>query len=394
MSTAVYYSNHNLPVEDMHPSHTLPSLSQIMPINQQQGQQGQQTQAQPQGQSLVSNGEQISPTFVNVPMNHGGYLGANADQKFVYQTQASPDVFSQSGGSSQPSSANTTPASSLSMGSQYSGASASAGTEKCTCKTNTNRIPRPRNAFILFRQKNHQLVLEEGSVIRTNPDVSRELGRRWRSLSATDKAHWNKLAEEEKVAHAKKYPGYKYTPRRNGKNKGCPACRQKSLKQQQVQLHNQQMYQLQQGQYQQYMQMQQQASATAGLQTPIPQSITSSNPAGQPLVNVPLTQFIVQPNPCPQQNFQFAFNNDMNVMNQQQLHQQLQQDKASPLSGIPSHQTGIPISLNNNSEFLNPVAASQMQINYDQNQPARFNSLPTPMGSSYGFEFGNMHQQQ
>lgn len=390
MSTAVYYSNHNIPVEDVHASHTLPSLSQIMPINQQQGQQNQENQ---QSQQAVGNNtEQISPTFVNVPINQGSYLAGNADQKFVYQSQPSPDVFSQNGSASQPSSANTTPASSLSVGSQY-GSTTSAPAEKCTCKTNTNRIPRPRNAFILFRQKNHQLVLEEGSVIRTNPDVSRELGRRWRSLSVPEKNHWNKLAEEEKVAHAKKYPGYKYTPRRNGKNKGCPACRQKSLKQQQVQLHNQQMYQLQQGQYQQYMQMQQQQqAASANLQTPIPQNMASSNPNGQPLVNVPLTQFIVPPNPYPQQNFQFAFNNDMNVINQQQLQQQLQQDKASPLSAIPG-QT-VPTINQANSDFLNPVNASQMQINYDQNpQSARFNSLPTPMGSNYGFEFGNMHQQ-
>lgn len=388
MSTAVYYSNHNIPVEDVHASHTLPSLSQIMPINQQQSQQNQENQQSQQ--AIGSNAEQISPTFVNIPINQGSYLAGNADQKFVYQSQPSPDVFSQSGSVSQPSSANTTPASSLSVGSQYV-APASAPVEKCTCKTNTNRIPRPRNAFILFRQKNHQLVLEEGSVIRTNPDVSRELGRRWRSLSVPEKNHWNKLAEEEKMAHAKKYPGYKYTPRRNGKNKGCPACRQKSLKQQQVQLHNQQMYQLQQGQYQQYMQMQQQQQAAANLQTPIPQNIASSNPNGQPLVNVPLTQFIVPPNPYPQQNFQFAFNNDMNVINQQQLLLQLQQDKASPLSVIPGQ---VPTINQANSDFLNPVNASQMQLNYDQNpQSARFNSLPTPMGSNYGFEFGNMHQQ-
>ncbi|KAH3687409.1 hypothetical protein WICPIJ_001608, partial [Wickerhamomyces pijperi] len=34
---------------------------------------------------------------------------------------------------------------------------------------------------------------------------------------------WNKQAEEEKKRHAERYPGYKYTPRRNSK-KNCPHC--------------------------------------------------------------------------------------------------------------------------------------------------------------------------
>ncbi|GMF63291.1 unnamed protein product [[Candida] boidinii] len=100
--------------------------------------------------------------------------------------------------------------------------------EKCTCKQEGNRIPRPRNAFILFRQKHHQALLEEGNVIRTNLDVSKELGRRWRELPQDQKDYWNKKAEEEKKRHAEKYPGYKYTPRRANK-KNCPSCRAKAM---------------------------------------------------------------------------------------------------------------------------------------------------------------------
>ncbi|ODQ79817.1 hypothetical protein BABINDRAFT_20278, partial [Babjeviella inositovora NRRL Y-12698] len=72
---------------------------------------------------------------------------------------------------------------------------------------------RPRNSFILFRQKNHQAVLDDG-VITTNPEVSRELGRRWRNLPPDEKEHWNRLADEEKRLHAEKYPGYRYVPRK------------------------------------------------------------------------------------------------------------------------------------------------------------------------------------
>ncbi|CDR44049.1 CYFA0S13e02344g1_1 [Cyberlindnera fabianii] len=102
-------------------------------------------------------------------------------------------------------------------------------TDRCTCKHDGNHIPRPRNAFILFRQQHHQSVLDEGNVIKTNPDVSRELGKRWRDLSAQEKDYWNKLAEEEKKRHAEKYPGYRYIPRRFGNKKGsCPYCRAKA----------------------------------------------------------------------------------------------------------------------------------------------------------------------
>lgn len=112
--------------------------------------------------------------------------------------------------------------------------------EKCTCKLNPNRIPRPRNAFILFRQKYHQLVLDELSEAKTNPEVLRELGRRWRALLPEERDHWNTLAEEEKKNHAKKYPNYRYTPRRNGKNRQCPACQQKVARAQNNQLQRQQ----------------------------------------------------------------------------------------------------------------------------------------------------------
>lgn len=102
---------------------------------------------------------------------------------------------------------------------------------KCMCKQNPNRIPRPRNAFILFRQKYHQSVLDEATETKTNPEVSRELGRRWRALPPAERDHWNNLAEEEKTNHAKKYPNYRYMPRRNGKNKNCPVCHLKSSRQ-------------------------------------------------------------------------------------------------------------------------------------------------------------------
>lgn len=101
--------------------------------------------------------------------------------------------------------------------------------EKCPFRTDGQpRIPRPRNAFILFRQRHHQAVLDEGNVIKSNPDVSKELGKRWRALSGEEKEYWNKLAEEEKKKHLEKYPGYRYIPRRAGKRGNCAACKIKA----------------------------------------------------------------------------------------------------------------------------------------------------------------------
>lgn len=176
------------------------------------------------------------------PLNQLMHLPQSEMYEAVQSSLASPEVFSQS--NSQHSSTRTTPASSFSgasggptaVGTHYAISSASSSIDKCTCKSNHNRIPRPRNAFILFRQKYHQAVLDEDLLVKTNPEVSRELGRRWRSLPPQEKEHWNRLAEEEKANHAKRFPGYRYTPRRNGKKGSCPACRQKAAKHQQLQL--------------------------------------------------------------------------------------------------------------------------------------------------------------
>lgn len=352
MSTAIYYN----PEE----RHSLPSLSSIMNTNQP------------------------SSTNVNVPV---GPQSANGS----ISGPDSSDLFSNHG--SQPSSTNTTPASS------FSGSSTGYFQEgKCTCKSNANRIPRPRNAFILFRQKYHQSVLDEGSVIRTNPEVSRELGRRWRALSNDEREHWNKLAEEEKTNHAKKYPGYRYTPRRNGKGKFCDFCKQKSLRQQQIQLHNHQLLQMQQDQYylfqQQQLPMQQgqpQQVAQMGGQygqygQTTPQAATVS--LQQPYNNM----IYMAPNPI-QTNFQFQYNNDY-TPNQEKLsplsqvplpydhhyhHQQQPQAQPQPQPAVQANLVQAPQQTQQNPQFA---------IGFEQ---PRFNSLPTLVSTNltgnYGFEY-------
>lgn len=75
-------------------------------------------------------------------------------------------------------------------------------------------IPRPRNAFILFRSHavTARLIPVELS-ITDHRSVSRIVGEIWKGLPEDERQGWDMLAEEEKRAHREKYPDYKYTPK-------------------------------------------------------------------------------------------------------------------------------------------------------------------------------------
>lgn len=241
MSAAVYYQQETLGVDEYPrhaPSNSAPPSHQphlgarVMPLNQHQHQPYQlhQLHQQPSdmGYGLVSNN--MYPSYdhsVNDLMPQSNltglyHLSVNTTPASTFPT-SNYTTSSMVGGQSLPISMPASgPAQSPTL------VQPGAPLDKCTCKSNPNRIPRPRNAFILFRQKYHQSVLDESAEAKTNPEVSRELGRRWRTLSAVERDHWNNLAEEEKRNHAKKYPNYRYTPRRNGKNKNCPVCHLKN----------------------------------------------------------------------------------------------------------------------------------------------------------------------
>ncbi|KAJ7262668.1 hypothetical protein B0H12DRAFT_304554 [Mycena haematopus] len=78
-------------------------------------------------------------------------------------------------------------------------------------------IPKPRNAFILFRC-DYSRQNDRKSTQYDQNDVSRLVGTIWRNMTREQRAPWMVLAEAEKKKHAVLYPGYKYTPR-NRKSK-------------------------------------------------------------------------------------------------------------------------------------------------------------------------------
>ncbi|KAF2096849.1 hypothetical protein NA57DRAFT_42478 [Rhizodiscina lignyota] len=83
----------------------------------------------------------------------------------------------------------------------------------CLCQP-APKIPRPRNAFMLYRQAHQASVAAQNPGI-PNPDISKIIGRQWHSSPPSVKENWKKLAEQEKVRHQQQHPGYRYRPRRN-----------------------------------------------------------------------------------------------------------------------------------------------------------------------------------
>ncbi|OBT69650.1 hypothetical protein VE03_00712 [Pseudogymnoascus sp. 23342-1-I1] len=104
----------------------------------------------------------------------------------------------------------------------------------CLCQPDP-KIPRPRNAFILYRQHYQGQVIAQNPGL-ANPEISKIIGAQWREQSIETKNEWKKLAEEEKHRHQRQYPDYRYQPRRPGKLNGprttgspddplrCPKC--------------------------------------------------------------------------------------------------------------------------------------------------------------------------
>ncbi|KAL8807331.1 MAG: hypothetical protein Q9200_004723, partial [Gallowayella weberi] len=86
----------------------------------------------------------------------------------------------------------------------------------CLCQPDP-KVPRPRNAFILFRQHHQARVVAQNPGL-ANPDISKVIGDHWRQSPPDVKQHWKNLAEEEKIRHQRQYPDYRYQPRRNGRN--------------------------------------------------------------------------------------------------------------------------------------------------------------------------------
>ncbi|KAJ2925257.1 hypothetical protein H1R20_g11827, partial [Candolleomyces eurysporus] len=86
-----------------------------------------------------------------------------------------------------------------------------------------NRIPRPRNAFIIFRSyynlQHAPLPSADGTKTNQN-EVSKQAAKEWKSMTPEQQKPFQEQAKREKEEHHLLYPDYRYAP--NGK-KGAPA---------------------------------------------------------------------------------------------------------------------------------------------------------------------------
>lgn len=73
--------------------------------------------------------------------------------------------------------------------------------------------PRPPNAFILYRRSKQPDIVAQHEGISNN-EVSKQVGEMWHKEPIEEKMKFQRLADAAKMEHMKKYPEYKYRPRR------------------------------------------------------------------------------------------------------------------------------------------------------------------------------------
>jgi hypothetical protein len=91
-----------------------------------------------------------------------------------------------------------------------------------TKKHSPNHIKRPMNAFMVFSHIERKKIVEINPDIH-NAEISKQLGKRWKSLDDETKKPFTDEAERLRQLHQQEYPDYKYRPRKKLKSSpGCP----------------------------------------------------------------------------------------------------------------------------------------------------------------------------
>jgi transcription factor SOX4/11/12 (SOX group C) len=82
-----------------------------------------------------------------------------------------------------------------------------------TKKHKLNHIKRPMNAFMRWSQLERRKIISSCPEAH-NAEISKNLGRKWRTLSEEEKRPFVEEAERLKMLHLKEYPDYKYKPKK------------------------------------------------------------------------------------------------------------------------------------------------------------------------------------
>ncbi|KAH7883961.1 hypothetical protein F5I97DRAFT_2065805 [Phlebopus sp. FC_14] len=75
-----------------------------------------------------------------------------------------------------------------------------------------NHVPRPRNAFMLFRSAFSAAQKISTNIEHDNRHITRIIAHCWNRLSEAEKQVWRDKAAAEKAQHAQRYPNYRFSP--------------------------------------------------------------------------------------------------------------------------------------------------------------------------------------
>ncbi|KAL8733627.1 MAG: hypothetical protein Q9166_002037 [cf. Caloplaca sp. 2 TL-2023] len=89
---------------------------------------------------------------------------------------------------------------------------------KANAKSKKDKVARPPNAFILYRQHHHPLVKSQNPDLHNN-QISIMLGQQWQNETADVKAQFKSMAEDIKKKHLNAHPTYQYQPRKPNEKK-------------------------------------------------------------------------------------------------------------------------------------------------------------------------------